>query len=329
MLNKIFKCVLIFVFSILSIQSFADTNNNTQGQPLTLQPLTLMLDWFVNPTDAQLFVAQQQGFFKQQGLNVKIIPPSNPDDPPKLVASGNADIAIMSQPELLLDVQQGLPLVRIATLINKPLRCMAVKANGGVNSIKDLKGKSIGYAVSGIDTAMLKTMLNKNGLTLQDVKLINVNYDLTQALLTGRVDAVTGIIRNFELIQMKLAGFKARAFYPEQNGVPPYDELILVVNKKALNDPRLPKFMTALQQGEDYLQQHPQQSWQQFVQNHPELNNELNREAWFATLPDFAKNPGEFSADKYNNFAQFMLKQGLVSRLMSINEYTTTVNRVT
>lgn len=158
MLNGKFKFVLVFLLSILSSKSFAITNNNQQ-------PLTIMLDWFVNPTHAQLFVAQQQGFFKQQGLNVKIIPPSNPDDPPKLVAAGNADIAIMSQPEFLLDVQQGLPLIRIATLINKPLRCMAVKANSGINNIKDLKGKSIGYAVSGIDLAMLQTMLSRNGLT--------------------------------------------------------------------------------------------------------------------------------------------------------------------
>ncbi len=322
MFKRGLKYFLLLVLSLLSTQLFA-ASNTTQPS----QPLTLMLDWFVNPTDAQLFVAQQQGFFKQQGLNVKIVPPSNPDDPPKLVAAGNADIAIMSQPELVLDVQQGLPLVRIATLIDKPLRCMAVKANSGITSIKDLKGKSIGYAVSGIDTAMLHTMLAKNGLSLQDVNLVNVNYDLSQALLSGRVDAVIGIIRNFELIQMKLAGFKAQPFYPEQNGVPPFDELILVVNKKEINDPRLPLFMNALQQGNVYLQQHPQQCWQQFVQNHPELNNELNKEAWDATLPDFAKNPSEFSADKYNSFAQFMLKQGLISSVTPVNQYTAKINQ--
>ena len=324
MIDKLIKYFLIIFICCYSNITFSATNNNQQ-----LQPLTLILDWFANPTDAQIFVAQQQGFFKQQGLNINIIAPANPNDPPKLVAAGNADLAITSQPGLLLDVQQGLPLVRIATLINKPLRCMAVKANSGINSIKDLKGKSVGYAVSGIDPAMLNTMLEAHGLTLQDVKLINVNYDLTQALLTGRVDAVIGIIRNFELIQMKLAGFHAQPFYPEENGVPPFDELILVTNQKELNDPRLPKFMTALKQGEDYLQQHPQQSWQIFAKNHPEINNELNHEAWNVTLPDFAQNPGVFDPGKYDQFAQFMLKQGLITRVVPVDTYAVNLENKT
>jgi putative hydroxymethylpyrimidine transport system substrate-binding protein len=295
---------------------FSATNNNQQ-----LQQFTVILDWFANPDHAPLFVAQQQGFFKQQGLDVKLIGPANPADPPKLVAAGKADLAITYQPQLLLDVQQGLPLVRIATLINKPLGCMAVKANNGINSIKDLKGKMIGYSTDGVDSAMLRAMLAAHDLTIKDVKLTNVNYDLTQALLTGRVDAVTGVFRNFELIQMQLAGFHAQAFYPEDNGVPPYDELILVANRTELNDPRLPRFIKALTQGEDYLQQHPQQSWQIFAKNHPELNNELNRQAWFMTLPDFAQNPGVMDPKKYDQFAQFMLKQGLITRVFPVNVY--------
>lgn len=323
MMNKLIKYVSIIFICLNSCIAFS-TNNNQQ-----LQPLTLILDWFANPTDAQIYVAQQQGFFKQQGLDVNIVPPSNPNDPPKLVAAGKADLAISSQPSLLLDIQQGLPLVRIATLINKPLRCMAVKANSGINSVKDLKGKTVGYAVSGIDPAMLNTMLVTNGLTLQDVNLINVNYDLTQALMSGRVDAVIGIIRNYELIQMKLAGFKAQPFYPEQNGVPPFDELILVTNKNELNDPRLPKFMTALRQGQAYLQKHPQESWQQFAKNHPEINNELNHQAWDATLPTFANDPGALDPKKYDQFAQFMLHQGLIKQVVPVSSYAVNLDNKT
>ena len=313
----------MIVMCFLSTLAWSATNTNQQ-----LKPITIILDWFANPTHAPLFVAQQQGFFKQQGLDVNIIAPASPDDPPKLVAAGKADLAITDQPELLLSVQQGLPLVRVATLVNSPLRCMAVKANSGINTVKDLKGKSIGYAMGGIDPAMLQTMLAAHGLTLQDVKLTNVNYDLTQALLTGRVDAVIGIIRNFELIQMKLAGFKALAFYPEENGVPKYDELIIVTNRKELNDPRLPLFMKAIQQGEAYLQQHPQQSWLLFAKNHPEINNELNRQAWFMTLPDFAKNPNQFSTTQYNNFAQFMLNNKLITQFIPYNTYAVNLENI-
>lgn len=314
--KNFFKLFLLILFCIYCTNTFSATNNNLQ-----LQSLTVILDWFANPNHAPLFVAQQQGFFKQQGLDVKLIGPANPADPSKLVAAGKADLAISYQPQLILDVQQGLPLVRVATLIDKPLACMAVKANNGINSLKDLKGKTIGYSAGGVDIAMLHVMLGANGLKTSDVKLVNVNYDLTQALLSGRVDAITSIFRNFELIEMRLAGFHAKAFYTEDNGVPPLDELIIVANRNELNDPRLPRFVKALQQGEDYLQQHPQQSWQQFAKNHPELNNELNHQAWNATLPTFANEPGALDSKKYDQFAQFMLHQGLIKQVVPVSSY--------
>jgi len=276
----------------------------------TDKPLTLILDWFVNPNHAPLFVAEQEGFFKQQGLTIKFVAPADPADPPKLVAAGQADLAITYQPQWLLQVKQGLPLTRVATLIAMPLDCLAVKANGPIKEIKDLKGKRVGYSTGAIDSVMLNTMLKKNGISLNDVQLVNVRYNLTQALLTGNVDAVIGVMRNFELIEMQLVGQPARAFYPEQNGVPPYDELIIVANTKN-NDPRLAKFLVALKQGVTYLLKHPESSWQKFAHNHPELNNELNHRAWQVTLPYFAPDPAYWDKSRYQNFSQFLAQQKL------------------
>src|ERR1700738_4669214 len=80
-----------------------------------LQPLTVILDWFINPDHAALFVADQQGYFKEAGLQVKLIAPANPADPPKLVAAGKADIAVDYQPNLLLEIGQGLPLQQLGS----------------------------------------------------------------------------------------------------------------------------------------------------------------------------------------------------------------------
>lgn len=321
LLQKLLRLFLISILALLPVLAFCANTNSVNMHNKSLTKLTIILDWFANPDHAPLFVAQQQGFFQQQGLDVKLIGPANPADSPKLVAAGQADLALTYQPQLYLEVQQGLPLVRIATLINTPLNCLAVNAKSNIQTINDLKGKSIGYSSGGVDSAMLHAMLASHGISTKDVTLIDVNYDLTQALMTGKVDAVTGIMRNFELIQMQLAGFQSRVFYPETNGVPPYDELIIVANKKELNDPRLSRFLIALKQGEDYLQQHPQQSWDIFAKNHPELNNELNRKAWFATLPVFAKNPAILDVGRYNKFAQFMQAQGLISKKFPIENY--------
>ena len=50
--------------------------------------ITLLLDWFINPDHGPVIIADKKGIFKEEGLEVQIIPPANPSDPPKLVAAG-------------------------------------------------------------------------------------------------------------------------------------------------------------------------------------------------------------------------------------------------
>lgn len=290
-----------------------------------LQKLTVMLDWFANPDHAPLFVAQEFGFFKQQGLKVNLIGPADPADPPKLVAAGKIDIAIDYQPQFMVQIDQGLPLVRIGTLIATPLNSLVVLKKGPIKKLSDLKGKTIAYSTAGVDGVMLDALLNKAGLTRKDVHLVNSHYNLTQALMAHRVDAVTGMMRNFELLQMQAAGQPGRAFYPEENGVPPYSELIFVVNRKNVHDPRMKKFMHALNESVQYLINHPKLCWQRFAKAHPELNNPLNKAAWFATLPRFALRPSLLDAERFTHFARFLEKEKLVERMPPLSQYTTVI----
>lgn len=286
------------------------------------KPLTVLLDWYPNPDHAPLFVAQEQGFFKQQGLNVKLISPTDPADPLKLVAAGKADIAITYQPTLLLAVTAGVPVVRIGTLVASPLNAMAVLNSSNIQKIADLKGKKIGYSVDGTDHAMLNTLLASAGLTTKDVTLINVHYGLTQALMSGKVDAITGIMRNFEPIEMAQYGKSVRVFDYEDYGIPLYDELVFVSSKDKLNDPRLPKFLAALTLATNYLINHPESSWQAFAKAYPELNNDLNHQAWFAVLPHFALRPAALDRSRYENFAKYWQQQGVITNIPAVDSYT-------
>ncbi|MCP4472997.1 MAG: ABC transporter substrate-binding protein, partial [Gammaproteobacteria bacterium] len=258
--------------------------------------------------------------FKQQGLQVKFIPPADPADGPKLVAAAKADIAIDYQPQLTMQVARGLPLVRIGTLVNHPLNCLIVLKDGPIHTIVDLKGQLIAHP-GGFSEIMLKSMLASQQLTLNDVKLISVHEDLVQALLAGKVAAFTDGMRNFEPIEMKLAGKPARIFLPENYGVPHYDELVLVANKNRLSDPRLKKFILAVQQGTNYLIHHPQSTWQQFAKNHPELNNSLNHDAWFQSLHYFSLQPQRADKARYQQFAEFLKKQGAIKQVPAVDDY--------
>ncbi len=283
--------------------------------------VTLILDWFVNPDHAPLIVAEQKGFFKANDLNVEIVAPADPNDPPKLVAAGKADLAVSYQPQLHVQVAEGLPLVRIGTLVGTPLSSLVVLKNGPIKKIADLKGKKIGFSVGGFEDALLATMLEKHGLNLKDITLINVNFSLSPSIISGKVDGVIGAFRNFELNQMDIVGKPGTAFYPEEEGVPPYDELILVAHKDKATQPKFRRFLNAIEQGAQFLVNHPEESWKLFIAAHKNLDDELNRRAWRDTLPRFSMRPAALDDARYRRFAEFLKKQNLIKKTVPLEQY--------
>lgn len=286
------------------------------------EKITLLLDWFVNPDHAAIIVAQQKGFFEQNGLEVEIIEPADPAMPPKLVAAGQGDLAVSYQPQLHVQIEQGLPLMRIGTLVPTPLNTVLTLKDGKIHTLADLKGKKIGYSVSGFEDAILSTMLGTVGLTEKDVELVNVNWSLSPSLIIGQVDAVIGGYRNFELNQMKLEKHEGRAFLVEEHGVPNYEELIVVAHKDKATDAKFNAFLTALEQATAYLNANSQAAWEAFIAYKPQdLDNDLNRLAWKDTLPKLATDPRKLDRAAYERFSQFMQQKGLIKTVPNVESY--------
>ncbi|MDG1643332.1 ABC transporter substrate-binding protein [Klebsiella huaxiensis] len=271
------------------------------------EKLTLVLDWYINPDHAPIMVAEQIGAFKEAGLDVKIVPPSDPALPPRLVAARQADLAITYQPQVHFFADEGLPLVRVGTLINSPLNTV-IALDKNIKTPADLKGKKVGYSVSGIEQATLATMAQHAQIDPKSIKLINVNFQLTSALLAGQVDAVIGGYRNIEALEIKLQGKDPVVMNVEDYGVPAYDELVIVANRDEVNAPKIKAFLTALQKSVTYLRAHPQETWQTFAAAHPELNTELNKQAWLKTIPLFATDPAALDKPRYEAYEQFLYK---------------------
>jgi putative hydroxymethylpyrimidine transport system substrate-binding protein len=287
------------------------------------QKFTILLDWHINPDHGPLFVALERGYYKAAGLDVELIAPSDPNDPPRLVAAKKGDVAISYQPQLHIQASKGLPLVRIGTLVATPLTTLVVLRDGPIKSIADLKGKRIGYSVGGFEEALLTAMLGKHGLTLKDVTLVNVNFSLSPSLMAGQVEAVIGAYRNFELNQMDIAKRPGRAFFPEENGVPPFDELIYVAHRDNLGDKRMLAFMGAVEQGVQYLLNYPEESWKLFIKGREkELDNELNRRAWRDTIPRFTASPAALDTQRYKRFAEFLLATKVIDKTPPVGSYT-------
>lgn len=282
--------------------------------------LTLVLDWFVNPDHGPIVLAEEKGYFAEQGLEVEVIAPADPSDPPKLVAAGRADLGVSYQPQLHLQVQEGFPLLRVGTLVATPLNCLLVLADGPVATPADLKGRSVGFSVAGVEEALLTAVLGKYGLSLDDVRLVNVNWSLSPALMSGQVDAVIGAYRNFELNQMDIEGVPGRCFFLEEEGLPAYDELIYVANADTLDKAKIARFLAATEKATQYIVNHPEESWEIFAATAPELDDELNRRAWTDTIPRFALRPAALDVGRYARFEAFLNGAGLLAAVRPVSE---------
>ena len=309
-MHKLYKILTITFLTLIINFAHAKTDK-----------LTIGLDWFINPDHAPLIIAQKRGFFKEVGLEVEMIEPADPNDPPKLVAAGKLDLAISYQPQLHIQVDQGLPVVRVGTLVSVPLNALVVLKDGPIKSISDLKGKKVGFSVGGFEEALLSGMLEKYNLKMSDIELININFSLSPALIAKKVDAVIGAFRNFELNQMDIVGHPGRAFYPEEHGVPIYEELIYISNIKNRNNPIFDKFFKAIQKATLTMINDPISSWKDFSSYRKGLDDELNKRAFKDTISRFALRPQAHDLKTYEEFANFLKDKGIIEKSIKVENY--------
>lgn len=284
--------------------------------------MTVLLDWFINPDHGPIIVAAENGYFADQGLEVEIVPPADPSAPPRLVAAGQADLAVSYQPQLHLQIHEGLPLKRVGTLVATPLNCLLVLEDGPIKSPADLKGKKIGFSVAGVEEAVLGAVLGNHGVSVDDIELINVNFSLSPSLMSGQVDAVIGAYRNFELNQMDIEGEPGTCFYIEEEGVPSYDELIYVANPETMDADKIERFLAATEKATQFIVNNPEKSWEIFSGTSPELQDELNARAWVDTLPRFALRPAGFDAGRYARFESFLKDSGMIDSINPVEAIT-------
>ncbi len=289
--------------------------------------IEVILDWFVNPDHGPIILAEELGYFAEAGLVVDVVAPADPTDPPRMVAAGRADIAISYQPQLHLNLHQGMPLVRVGTLVSTPLTCLVVLADGPIREMTDLAGGKVGFAVAGIQEVMLEAMLAHHGMSGDDVEQINIGWSISPALMSGQVDGVIGAFRNFELNQLEIEGTAGRCFNPEEEGIPAYDELIYVANPETMDKDVIARFLAATERATHYILNNPEESWEIFAATSAELRNELNIRAWGDTYPRFASRPAAMDYGRYAGFEAFLHEAGMIPEIHPVERLAIDVTR--
>jgi putative hydroxymethylpyrimidine transport system substrate-binding protein len=283
--------------------------------------VTLMLDWFPNADHVPLYAAQQKGMFKQHGLDVELLAPADPNDPLKLVAAGKYPFAVNYQPSVTIARSQGLPVKAIGVLVEHPLNTISFLKESGIKTPSDLKGKTIGYAVGPLDVVLFETIARNAGLQKEDYELINIGFNITPSLLSGKIDAVIGAYWNYEINELALEGKDAGYFPLEQHGVPDFYELVFISNDTFLKQhPETAKrLMAAMRQAIQFTKDHPDDALAAYFKANPDVRKALDAKAFRATLPVFATTQTQSEA-KWKTFAEFALNAGLIEKPVVASE---------
>jgi putative hydroxymethylpyrimidine transport system substrate-binding protein len=311
------------------IAACGEKSEDVAGTPERHQ-LDLTLDWFPNPDHVAIYEALDKGYFRDVGLDVRPRVPSDPAAPIKQVAAGRTDLAISYEPEVFLARKQGLPVVAVAALVQRPLTSLIATAKSRVRSVRDLRGKRVGTAGIPYQSAYLKTILSRAKVPVSSVKETNVGASLLPAMLSGKVDATLGGFWNVEGVELRQRHQRPRIVPVDRLGVPDYDELVLVANEgdvdKRRDDLRL--FISAVSRGAREARQDPRAAAQSLLDANKDLRARTTRTSVRLTIPALFPEKrdrpfGYMDPIAWRNYAGWMVDNGLLEKTPDVNEALT------
>jgi putative hydroxymethylpyrimidine transport system substrate-binding protein len=296
----------------LGLAACGEKSDDTTGTET--EPLSLTLDFYPNPDHAGIYMAQKLGYFADAGLDVSIQTPSDPAAPIKLVAAGQTDLAISYEPEVLLAREQGLDVVAVGAVVDRPLTSLIWLKKSGIKGVAGLRGKTIATAGIPYQDAYLKTILARANLTPADVDPVNVGYGLLPALVGGRAQAMLGGFSNVEGVDLRLRGKDPVITPVDKLGVPSYDELVLVAKRSRLEeDPQsIRLFLAALARGTAAAAKSPEAATKALLEANSDLDPKLTRAEVAATLPLLSKS-GYMDPPRWDRFIAWMQQNGLIA----------------
>jgi putative hydroxymethylpyrimidine transport system substrate-binding protein len=253
--------------------------------------VTLALEWFLNPDHLPLVVAKEAGFFRDEGIRLSILIPTVPEESLDLVACGKADFGVGEQTNLIRARDRGQPLVSIGPLLEHTVVCLMYLRDGPIKRLEDLRHRRVGWPGLAIDLPILGTMLQAAGLTHQDIMPVDVGFGLTDALLSGKADAVFGAFVNYEQVEAESRGAAVEFVSPTDYQVPDLYQLIVMTSGALIrrSPGTVQGFVRAVSRGLAYTHDHPEEALGLYLKASAVADPALSARTFQATLPYFPR----------------------------------------
>ena len=281
------KRFTLLPFAIILALAVSACGTKSEDVTPVRDSMSVAMDWYPNPDHAGFLVAQEKGYFEDAGLDVSLDSPTDPSLPIKLVAAGKADLALSYEPEVLLAREQGLDVVSVASIVDQPLTSMIWLKKSKIKSVRDLKGKTVSTAGIPYQDAYLKSILERAGLSEDDVKKVGVGQGLLPSIVSGKAQATLGPFWNIEGVELKMSGLKPTINPVDKLGVPTYSEMVLVAKGSRIEDDPDPVrlFIAALARGTRDAVDQPNKTTQTVLAANDALKPDVTAAQVRVTLP--------------------------------------------
>jgi NitT/TauT family transport system substrate-binding protein/putative hydroxymethylpyrimidine transport system substrate-binding protein len=280
---------------------------------------TLVLDFTPNAVHSGIFAAQAESFYKEAGVDLTVHPPGESTDAPKLLAAGRTDFAILDVTDLGIAREQGLPLVGVMPIVQRPLAAVLARADRGIASPANLEGKTVGVSGLPSDEAVVDSEVSAAGGDPGKVQEVTIGFNAVSALAAGKVDAATGFW-NAEGVALQQQGVPIRTFKVDRYGAPPYPELILTTTEATLEkDPALVRdVVDATRRGYRFTEANPSQALSDLLAADPSLQRADQQAQLEVLLPDLEPEP--FDPRVLHAWAAWALAHGLLPEKLNVGE---------
>lgn len=299
--------------------------------PVIEQPgeITLMLDWVPNTNHSGIFVAEDQGYFEELGLNVEIVQPGEVFAE-QAVAGGAADFGISFQEQITLARAENIPLVSIAAIIQNNTSGFASLKDQNVSSPSDWEGLRYGSFGSPFEEPTLRVLMSCDGADFSQLEILNTGFSDPLALLQeGQID-LAWIFYGWQGIQAELLGIELDVVMMEDwlNCIPDYYTPVLIANENTVvNDPEMVElFLQAVSRGYTYASQNPEQAAEILLAAVPELDRELveHSQAWIS--PRYIGDASQWGlqgSEVWGAYSDWMVQNGIILEPIDIERVFT------
>ena len=326
-MKKLFAMIMT---AVLAFSAVGCGGSEPAAEDNGLEDFSIVLDWYPNAIHSFLYVAQEKGYFAEEGLNLVVNFPANTNDGISLPAAGKADVGMYYlQDAILTAVEEDVPIVSIGAVAQESLNVVISLKESGIDSAEDLEGKKIGYAGTVLSEEQIKSMLEHVGLAADSCEFVDVGFDLLTATTTGQVDATIGNMVNHEVPQLEEEGIEINYFFPTDFGVPEVYELVFLAGQDAVenNPEKLQKFLRAAKKGFDFTKENPEEALQILLANQNEenfpLSETVERQSMAVLLPLMETENAAFLTQSdacWQENIDWMRQQGLIDGEVTVDD---------